>query len=449
MSDSVYVPVVIGGLNTASPYAISKVTLALDDKHVYTNGDDSGFELIVPSNPYANSAMAALLYAHVNGVSYNPFEATNAVYDPACELGDEIFVGDRVASILYKETQTFDIGFRGDVAAPGRYEMEDEYPYKTFEEKTRFVVEGLNDAITQNRTAIEQKSSEVIESEHTRIAKMAQNVKVSANGNALMLNQLCSGVVDSQIVLPQTPSDAAEEKLAEVPVEVQEEVSDVPTVADSEQLALPGLGEQTTELGEQTTAETVVTETAPEDMPFPELPSVEPETAQPSAQIAAGDVVLDALPPLEDSDAEPLTAENSNIADSNANNTSVQQTDLPALPDVEDLAPLPMVEENVEIPAGSQSSSLPQLPSLEELGPKSGVQANAPTELSAPNAAMEINSRDANYQSPEMEFLDDEPMEEALPVDEVKQTGDAIPLVAPNTTPQRVTPPSLPVIIED
>ena len=300
------------------------------------------------------------------------------------------------------------------------------------------------------RTAIEQKSSEVIESEHTRIAKMAQNVKVSANGNALMLNQLCSGVVDSQIVLPQTPSDSAEENLAEAPVEVQEEVSDLPTVADSEPLALPSLGEQTTELGEQTTEENVVTEVAPEDMPFPELPSAEPETAQPSAQIAAGDVALEALPPLEDSDAAPLTAENSNIADSNANNVTGQQTeDLPALPDVEDLTSMPMVEENVEIPADLQSSALPQLPSLEELGPKAGVQSNAPTELSAPSAAMEINSRDANYQSPEMEFLDDEPMEEALPVDEVEQTGDAIPLVAPNTTPQRVTPPSLPVIIED
>ena len=74
-----------------------------------------------------------------------------------------------------------------------------------------------------------------------------------------------------------------------------------------------------------------------------------------------------------------------------------------------------------------------------------------PTELSAPGAAIEINSPEANYQSPEMEFLDDEPMEDALPEDQIEQSGDAIPLVAPNTdsNTQRVTPPSLPIIIED
>ena len=50
-----------------------------------------------------------------------------------------------------------------------------------------------------------------------------------------------------------------------------------------------------------------------------------------------------------------------------------------------------------------------------------------------------------------MEFLDEAPMEEALPEVQSEQSGDAIPLVAPNTVTKvhRVTPPSLPIVIED
>ena len=299
------------------------------------------------------------------------------------------------------------------------------------------------------RTAIEQKSQEAIDSEQKRIAKIAEDVKVSANGNALLLNQLSSGAVDSQIAVDPAPSNV-EPDLPEAPaLETAEEKTDAPTIADSEdELTLPSLEELTTE---ENVAQTDVSE----DIAFPELPSAEPETAQPSAQIAAGDVSLNELPPLEDNAAE---------TNSNAAETAVPQTEqpqhneqveefpeLPVLPSVEELLPVSESEENVENAANSQTSALPELPSLEELAPQTGVQMNAPSELqSTPNSAMEINSSDANYHSPEMEFMDDAPIEEALPEEETIYE-ESIPLVAPNTnvSEQRHTPPALPIVIDE
>ena len=304
--------------------------------------------------------------------------------------------------------------------------------------------------MAQYRSIIEQKSAQLIESEQARIAKIVDNVKVSANGNALLLNQLSSGAVDSQIAVDQEPSNVTQEDKAEEPsLEIREETPNVEIAANSEdELTLPSLEDLTSK-------ENVAQTDASDDMAFPELPVLEPETAQPSAQIASGDPALNELPPLEDNAAET----NSNAADTAAPQEQIQQNEfaeefpeLPVLPSVEELLPASESEENAAFSDNSQTSAFPELPSLEELAPQSDVQKTAPTELnSMPATAMTINSPDANYQSPEMEFMDDEPLEEALPEDDVEQTNNSIPLVAPNTNTnsQRMVPPSLPIFIED
>ena len=293
------------------------------------------------------------------------------------------------------------------------------------------------------RTAIEKKSEELIDSEQKRIGKIAEVVRVSANGNALLLNQLCSGVVDSQIVVNQSSSDAADKDMTEAPaLEIKEETPESAAVAGSEdESTLPSLEELKTE---ENVAQTDVSE----DMAFPELPVPEPETAQPSTQIASGDAVLGELPVIQDVNEISQTETNSNAVDS----TLSEVEELPVLPDIEDLLPHETQEEKTENHADPQFSSVMELPPLEDLAPQKDVPMTAPTELQAtPNAAMEITSPGVNYQSPEMEFPDEAPMEEALPEVQSEQSGDAIPLVAPNTVTKvhRVTPPSLPIVIED
>ena len=152
-----YVPVVLGSLTTANKYTITSVTIARDADNVYTRGDDTGYELVIPENvPYVNSLMSFYLYANARNKVYAPFEATSAIFDPTVELGDWIIAGE-VYSVLYNAKLTFDVGFSADISAPGRNEMEDEYPYQTIKQKTKYIAEQVN----ENRTIIEQTQSQV------------------------------------------------------------------------------------------------------------------------------------------------------------------------------------------------------------------------------------------------------------------------------------------------
>lgn len=176
-----YVPVVLGNLTTASRYTISKVTLAMDSEHVYTVGDDTGYNLIASTNnPYASAALADLLYVRVGGFAYVPFESTNSVYDPATELGDWFIVGD-VYSVLYNETRRLDIGFTADATAPGRDEIEDEYPYRTFEQKTQYQLDKANSEIGTLHSEIQQLPSSILLTvSETYETKSDSNSKYSA-----------------------------------------------------------------------------------------------------------------------------------------------------------------------------------------------------------------------------------------------------------------------------
>lgn len=155
-----FVPVVLGGITTASKYTISKIIIALDSDHVYSYGDNTGYELIVSeSNPYASDALAQLLYSRINGIEYAPFEITNAIYDPATELGDWIVAG-AVYGVLYNDKRTLDVGFYADISAPGRDEMEDEYPYVSalsrMKYETHEEIKGLDNKTTAHFSTIEQ-----------------------------------------------------------------------------------------------------------------------------------------------------------------------------------------------------------------------------------------------------------------------------------------------------
>lgn len=321
------------------------------------------------------------------------------------------------------------------------------------------------------RTAIEKKSAEIIEEEQKRIANVAGDVKVSANGNALLLNQLCSGVVESQIVVEKTPENEA--------------APDAEILVDSgDDLTLPSLEEQAAQ-------DNAAATNSPEDLPFPELPVPEPEPAQASAQIAAGDVDLAELPPLNGSDElSPMEPESNvmestdpQVEQSNSVDMVEEYPELPALPSVEELlsdsadATGGNQETNSELTRNSavdqQSQVFEELPSLEEIIPQNGIPltapqidnnnsrsaGNAPMELQAsPENAMDITSPAANYESPEMEFLDEDntngsntaaPLEEALPVEGVSYE-EVIPMDVPPkaVVPRRTTPP-LPIIIDE
>lgn len=137
MSGKIFVGNSASGLTEADklqPY--SKVTVT-DGTNSYTSGNDTGRELTVnvPLLPTTNGAtLAANILAAVKNYRYQPYEAADALLDPAAELGDGVTVGGIYGGI-HAKTTTFSRLFRADVSAPAEEEIDNEYPYLSAQER--------------------------------------------------------------------------------------------------------------------------------------------------------------------------------------------------------------------------------------------------------------------------------------------------------------------------
>ena len=97
------------------PY--SRVTVWWDDEHAYTAGDDTGRTLEVDC-PWATQAMADNLLAALGGYAYQPYEATEAVVDPAVEVGDTI-TANGITSVIGSCDLQYDALQMSTISAPG------------------------------------------------------------------------------------------------------------------------------------------------------------------------------------------------------------------------------------------------------------------------------------------------------------------------------------------
>lgn len=90
-------------------------------------GNETG-RLLSAENPDGTPEMAAAILKAVSGFTYKPFEATDALLDPAAEIGDAIECAG-VESLLIQTDITFDSLYTASISAPTDDEIEDEYPY--------------------------------------------------------------------------------------------------------------------------------------------------------------------------------------------------------------------------------------------------------------------------------------------------------------------------------
>lgn len=137
LSGKIFVGNNASGLTEADklqPY--SKVTVT-DGTNSYTSGDNTGRELTVnvPLLPsIKGDTLAANILAAVKNYRYQPYEAADALLDPAAELGDGVTVGGIYGGI-HAKTTTFSRLFRATVSAPAEEEIDNEYPYLSAQER--------------------------------------------------------------------------------------------------------------------------------------------------------------------------------------------------------------------------------------------------------------------------------------------------------------------------
>lgn len=155
------------------PY--SKVTVT-DGTNSYTSGDNTGRELTVnvPLLPsIKGDTLAANILAAVKNYRYQPYEAADALLDPAAELGDGVTVGGIYGGI-HAKTTTFSRLFRATVSAPAEEEIDNEYPYLSAQER---------DAVRQKKQTAQNTAD---------IATNTSDIETNADGIATNASAISS-----------------------------------------------------------------------------------------------------------------------------------------------------------------------------------------------------------------------------------------------------------------
>lgn len=105
----------------------SRVIINVTEELYYTAGNDTGRTLEIDM-PWGTQTMANNLLAAIRGFQYQPYETSDAILDPAAELGDGVTVNG-VYSGIFRIFQRGGVLHAADVSAPASEDINHEYKY--------------------------------------------------------------------------------------------------------------------------------------------------------------------------------------------------------------------------------------------------------------------------------------------------------------------------------
>lgn len=155
MSDSIFIGSRASSLDIGDiPANVTRVNINVDSNTYYTAGNDTGRTLEATCN-WATQDMANSVLAAVQGVEYQPFTASDALLNPAAEIGDGVVVGG-IYSVIGTADMQFNRLFTAEISAPDLDEVDDEYPYKSLEERQ------YDRELARTRSLISKSSEEIL-----------------------------------------------------------------------------------------------------------------------------------------------------------------------------------------------------------------------------------------------------------------------------------------------
>ena len=147
---------------------ITKVELLDENGDVVgVSGSDTG-RTLTALQPDGTNAMAAAILAKVSGYKHIGYDGSEALLDPAVELGDAVTVDGLYVPLIARDT-TFDSMLAPNISAPDADEIDDEYPYKSPTQrqiernmaKTRSLITKTSEEIMLKVEGIDGKYTEV------------------------------------------------------------------------------------------------------------------------------------------------------------------------------------------------------------------------------------------------------------------------------------------------
>lgn len=164
----------------------SKVVINVTSELYYESGNDTGRTLTI-SCPWGTQAMADNILASLQGYQYQPYEAQNAILDPAAELGDGLTVNG-VYGGIFKQTLRSGVLHSSDVSAPQDEEIDHEYKFTPAAE--RKIERRINNMESELSVQADQISAKVDRhgGDHSSVSwTMDSDVfKVQADGNDVL-----------------------------------------------------------------------------------------------------------------------------------------------------------------------------------------------------------------------------------------------------------------------
>lgn len=143
---------ILGGLRTSPALeSWAGVIVYYADEAAYEAGDTSGEtgRVLTCECPWATQATADGILDAIEGHAYQPFSADGAVIDLALELGDSVtagLTGETVSGPVFTIDVTGSGIEQADIAAPGDAEIDHEYPYASYIDRSLKRKVGLNTA---------------------------------------------------------------------------------------------------------------------------------------------------------------------------------------------------------------------------------------------------------------------------------------------------------------
>lgn len=168
--------------------AYSGVEIVVSEDSAYFAGNRSGLVLRI-ENPWGTQAQANNILASLkqSGFQYQPYTASNALVNPAAELGDAVTVNGTYSGI-YKISRNYSALMAADIEAPQDEEVDHEFPYEP--QQDRIYKREIADARAQiklNHDSIESEVTRASAAEGTLSSRISQNAsaitaKVSSSG---------------------------------------------------------------------------------------------------------------------------------------------------------------------------------------------------------------------------------------------------------------------------
>ena len=171
MSDKIFLGSNVGELETGDvPANITRVNLSVDSDHYYTAGDDTGRAIEVTC-PWGSQEMANSILSSVSGKTYQPYTATDALLDPAAEIGDAVTVGGYY-SVIASVNNLFDLACAPTISAPESDEIDDEYPYESRDRRE------TNRQLAQTRSLITKISAQIMLEVENEIEGLSASITI-------------------------------------------------------------------------------------------------------------------------------------------------------------------------------------------------------------------------------------------------------------------------------